>query len=63
MVRVPRAIFGNLCEGVRRVLGEGRHEEAKNGRRGTGDLYICSSNCHKDDRQEKMLTILWMPVA
>lgn len=27
-----------------------------------GDVYICSPECHKEDKQVKMLTILWCPV-
>lgn len=28
-----------------------------------GDVYVCSPSCHKEDRQAKMLTILWAPIA
>ncbi len=28
-----------------------------------GDVYVCSPGCHKEDRQENLLTILWAPVA
>ncbi len=28
-----------------------------------GDVYACSPGCHKEDRQETMLTIFWAPVA
>ena len=28
-----------------------------------GDVYVCNPGCHKEDREEKMLTILWAPVA
>ena len=27
-----------------------------------GDLYACSPGCHKEDRQERMLTIFWAPL-
>ena len=27
-----------------------------------GDVYVCSPECHVEDRQAKMLTILWCPV-
>ncbi len=28
-----------------------------------GDVYVCSPGCHKEDKQAKMLTILWAPIA
>lgn len=28
-----------------------------------GDVYVCNPGCHKEDREENMLTILWAPVA
>ena len=28
-----------------------------------GDVYVCNPGCHKEDRQAKMLTILWAPLA
>jgi hypothetical protein len=28
-----------------------------------GDVYVCSPSCHAADRQAKVLTILWAPVA
>ena len=27
-----------------------------------GDVYVCNPGCHKEDKQAKMLTILWAPV-
>ncbi len=27
-----------------------------------GDVYVCSPDCHEDDRQAKMLTLLWAPL-
>jgi hypothetical protein len=27
-----------------------------------GDVYVCSPSCHKEDRQAKMLTVLWAPI-
>ena len=27
-----------------------------------GDVYICSPPCHKDDKQQEMLTLIWCPV-
>jgi len=27
-----------------------------------GDVYVCSPSCHEEDKQAKMLTILWCPV-
>ncbi|HEY7589201.1 MAG TPA: hypothetical protein VIB49_10725 [Thermoplasmata archaeon] len=28
-----------------------------------GDVYVCNPGCHKEDRQENMLTILYAQVA
>ena len=27
-----------------------------------GDIYVCSPSCHEEDKQAKMLTILWCPI-
>jgi len=27
-----------------------------------GDVYICSPDCHVEDKQTKMLTIIWCPI-
>jgi hypothetical protein len=27
-----------------------------------GDVYVCSPECHEEDKQTKMLTIIWCPI-
>jgi hypothetical protein len=27
-----------------------------------GDVYVCSPECHEEDKQAKMLTIIWCPI-
>jgi len=27
-----------------------------------GDVYVCSPDCHEEDKQNKILTIIWCPI-
>lgn len=27
-----------------------------------GDIYVCSPDCHREDNQAKLLTIIWCPI-